>query len=36
MATHELPRSRVFAFAPAYELPDQPQPIRIVFEGMGG
>ena len=36
MATHELPRSRVFAFAPAYELPDQPQPIRIVFEGRGG
>ena len=36
MATHELPEEPVFAFAPAYELPDQPQQIRIVFEGMDG
>ena len=36
MTTHELPDEPVFAFAPAYELPDQPQQIRIVFEGMDG
>ena len=36
MATHELPEEPVFAFTPAYELPDQPQQIRIVFEGMDG
>ena len=36
MATHELPDEPVFAFTPAYELPDQPQQIRIVFEGMDG
>ena len=36
MATHELPDEPVFAFAPAYELPDRPQQIRIVFEGMDG
>ena len=26
----------VYAFAPSYDLPDQPQQIRIVFEGMDG
>jgi hypothetical protein len=36
MATHELPEEPVFAFAPSYELPDQPQQIRIVFENMTG
>ena len=36
MATHELPDEPVFAFAPSYELPDQPQQIRIVFENMDG
>ena len=36
MTTHELPEEPVFAFTPAYELPDQPQQIRIVFEGMDG
>ena len=36
MTTHELPDEPVFAFTPAYELPDQPQQIRIVFEGMHG
>ena len=36
MTTHELPDEPVFAFTPAYELPDQPQQIRIVFEGMDG
>ena len=36
MTTHELPEEPVFAFTPAYELPDQPQQIRIVFDGMDG
>ena len=36
MTTHELPDEPVFAFTPAYDLPDQPQQIRIVFEGMDG
>ena len=36
MATHELPEEPVFAFTPAYELPDEPQQIRIVFENMTG
>ena len=36
MATHELPEEPVFAFAPSYDLPDQPQQIRIVFENMEG
>ena len=36
MATHELPDEPVYAFAPSYDLPDQPQQIRIVFEGMDG
>ena len=34
--THELPDHPVYAFVPSYDLPDQPQQIRIVFEGMGG
>ena len=36
MTTHELPEEPVFAFTPAYELPDEPQQIRIVFENMTG
>ena len=32
--THELPDHPVYAFVPSYDLPDQPQQIRIVFEGM--
>ncbi|MDE0050395.1 MAG: hypothetical protein OXO52_11455 [Rhodospirillales bacterium] len=36
MTTHELPEEPVFAFTPSYDLPDQPQQIRIVFEGMDG
>ena len=36
MTTHELPDEPVFAFTPSYELPNQPQQIRIVFEGMDG
>ena len=34
--THTLPDEPVYAFAPSYDLPDQPQQIRIVFEGMEG
>ena len=36
MTTHELPEEPLFAFAPEYDLPDRPQQIRIVFEGMDG
>ena len=36
MTTHELPEEPVFAFTPEYDLPDQPQQIRIVIEGMDG
>ena len=36
MTTHELPEEPVYAFVPSYDLPDQPQQIRIVFEGMDG
>ena len=34
--THTLPDEPVYAFAPSYDLPDQPQQIRIVFEAMDG
>ena len=34
--THTLPDDPVFAFAPSYDLPGEPQQIRIVFEGIGG
>ena len=34
--THTLPDEPVFAFAPSYDLPGEPQQIRIVFEGMDG
>ncbi len=34
--THTLSEDPVYAFAPSYDLPDQPQQIRIVFEGMDG
>jgi len=33
---HILPEDCVFAFCPAYEPEDAPQPIRIVFDGMPG
>ena len=33
---HILPEDCVFAFCPAYEPSDDPQPIRIVFDGMPG
>ena len=36
MTTHELPEEPVYAFVPSYDLPDQPQQIRIVFQGMEG
>ena len=36
MTTHELPEEPGFAFTPSYELPGEPQQIRIVFEGMDG
>ena len=36
MTAHTLPDDPVYAFAPSYELPDQPQQIRIVFDGMEG
>ena len=34
--THTLPDDPVYAFTPSYDLPDQPQQIRIVFEAMDG
>ena len=34
--THTLPDEPLYAFTPSYDLPDQPQQIRIVFEGMEG
>ena len=36
MTTHELFEEPVFVFTPAYELPDEPQQIHIVFENMTG
>ena len=33
---HILPDDCEFAFCPAYEPSDEPQPIRIVFDGMPG
>ncbi len=33
---HILAEDCVFAFCPAYEPADAPQPIRIVFDGMPG
>ena len=36
MTAHTLPDNPVYAFAPSYDLPDQPQQIRIVFDGMDG
>ncbi|MDE0172405.1 MAG: hypothetical protein OYH76_11770 [Defluviicoccus sp.] len=32
----DFPLDPVYAFAPAYDLPDRPQQIRIVFVGMTG
>ena len=34
--THTLSDDPVYAFAPAYDLGDEPQQIRIVFQGMTG
>ena len=33
---HTLPDDPNYAFCPSYELGDEPQQIRIVFEGMQG
>ena len=35
-ACQTLPDDPVYAFTPAYDLGDEPQQIRIVFEGMTG
>ena len=34
--SHTLPDNPNYAFCPSYELGDEPQQIRIVFEGMQG
>ena len=34
--SHTLADDPVYAFAPSYDLPDQPQQIRIVFQDMEG
>ena len=34
--SHTLPDNLNYAFCPSYELGDEPQQIRIVFEGMQG
>ena len=34
--SHTLADDPVYAFAPSYDLPDQPQQIRIVFQDMDG
>ena len=34
--SHTLADDPVYAFAPEYDLPDEPQQIRIVSEGMEG
>ena len=34
--SHTLAHDPVYAFAPAYDMTDQPQQIRIVFQGMPG
>ena len=36
MTTHTLADDPVYAFSPAYDMTDQPQQIRIVFQGMSG
>ena len=36
MTAHTLSDNPVYAFAPSYDLPDEPQQIRIVFDGMDG
>ena len=36
MTAHALPDEPVYGFSPAYELPDQPQQMRIVFENTTG
>ena len=35
-ACQTLPDDPVYAFTPAYDLGDEPQQIRIVFQGMTG
>ena len=34
--SHTLADDPVYAFTPSYDLPDQPQQIRIVFQDMEG
>ena len=36
MTAHTLPDDPNYAFCPSYDLGDEPQQIRIVFEGMQG
>ncbi len=36
MTAQNLPDDANYAFCPSYHLGDEPQQIRIVFEGMGG
>ena len=36
MTVHTLPDDPNYAFCPSYELGNEPQQIRIVFEGMQG
>ncbi len=36
MTAHTLPDDPNYAFCPSYELGEEPQQIRIVFEGMQG
>ena len=36
MTAHTLPDDPDYAFCPSYDLGDEPQQIRIVFEGMQG
>ena len=33
---HTLPEQPVYAFAPSYDMPNEHQQIRIVFDGMEG
>ena len=36
MSSHTLPDDPVYAFCPAYDIENQPQQIRIVFDEMSG
>ena len=35
-AAHTLPDNPIYAFSPAYDPPEEPQQIRIVFAGLPG